>query len=300
MRILVTGASGFVGRWTVAALVARGAEVIAVSRQPRAAPGAATMACDLLDAAAAARRLLSETRPDIVLHLAWTVEHGKFWTAPENLDWVGATLALMRAAQSNGVRRFVGVGTCFEYDWPRAGDCDERTTPIAPTTLYAAAKDAVRRVGAEWDALEFAWARLFYLFGPEENENRLVASIASRLALGQPAPLSSGTAVRDFMDVRDAGAALAAIALSDAMGPVNVASGHGATIREIAEKLGRLAGRPDLIQVGRLPDRPGDPPRIVGATGRLRADIGFSPARDLDHGLRDTYDFWQSRLQSAT
>jgi nucleoside-diphosphate-sugar epimerase len=298
MRVLVTGASGFVGRWAVAALVGRGTETIAVSRRPAAAPGVKSIACDLLDASAA-RKLLAEARPDIVLHLAWTVEHGKFWTAPENLDWVGATLTLMRAAADAGVGRFVGVGTCFEYAWPSSGDCEEMATPLAPTTLYAVAKDAVRRVGAEWGGLPFAWARLFYLYGPEEHEGRLVASIAARLARGEPAPMSQGLAERDFMHVRDAGEALAAVALSGVTGPVNIATGEGPTIREIGETLARIAGRPELLRVGALPDRPGDPARIVGSAARLREEAGFSPKFGLLDGLADVYAWHASRVHSA-
>lgn len=297
MRILVTGASGFVGRWAVAELVTRGVETIAVSRRPAFAEGARTIACDLLDPAAM-RRALAEARPDVILHLAWTVEHGKFWNAPDNLNWVAATLHLMRAAREVGVRRFVGVGTCFEYDWPAESDCDERTTPIIPTTLYAVAKDAVRRIGSEWGELAFAWARLFYLYGPEENENRFVASVASRLARREPALLSRGLAVRDFMHVRDGGAALATAALSEMTGPINIASGRGAAIRDIAEILARLAGRPDLLRIGGVPDRPGDPPRIVGTARRLREETGFSPRYGLEAGLSDVYAWWASRVKS--
>lgn len=297
MRVLVTGASGFVGRWAVDALVARGAEVLAVSRQPRPVARAETIACDLLDPAAA-RKLLAETRPDAILHLAWTVEHGKFWTTPENLDWAAATLGLMRAAQDAVVSRFVGTGTCFEYDWPENADCDETETPARPTTLYAVAKDSVRRIGMEWGGLPFAWARLFYLYGPDEHPDRLVASIARRLARCERAPMSQGLAIRDFMHVADAGAALAAVALSDLTGPVNIATGEAASIRDIAGTLARAARRPDLLGVGDLPDRAGDPPRIVGAVRRLRDEVGFAPRFSLAEGLADVYAWHASRVET--
>ncbi len=285
------------GRWAVAALVERGVETIAVSRRPQSVEGARTIACDLLDPTAA-RRLLADTRPDVVLHLAWTVEHGKFWTAPENLDWVAASLGLIRAAADCGIGRFVGVGTCFEYDWPAAGDCDEATTPVRPTTLYAVAKDAFRRTATEWGALPFVWGRLFHLYGPGEHGDRLVASLARRLARRERAPMSQGLATRDFMHVRDAGAALAALALSDATGAVNVASGEAATIRAIGEALARAAGRPDLLGVGDLPDRPGDPPRIVAAVDRLHTEIGFRPRFSLQEGLADVYAWHATRVET--
>lgn len=244
-------------------------------------------------------RLVDTVRPDAILHLAWNVEHGKFWTARDNLDWVAASLKLARAALDRGVRRFVGVGTCFEYRWPDDGNCDELTGEIAPTTLYAVAKDATRRVLAELNDMSFAWGRLFHLYGPFEHEQRLVASLASRLARGEKAPMSQGLATRDFLDARDAGAALAALALTDVRGAVNIASGEGVSIASIAGRLGAISGRPDLIERGALPDRPGDPPRIVASTRRLREEVGFAPARTLDDGLAQTYAWWRERAEAS-
>jgi nucleoside-diphosphate-sugar epimerase len=225
------------------------------------------------------------------------VEHGKFWTALDNLDWVAATINLARAALDRGVGRFVGAGTCYEYDWPPDANCSEEATPVRPTTLYAVAKDAVRRMLEEANAFSFAWARLFYLYGPFENERRLVASLASKLARNEPAPMSRGLAVRDFLDVRDAGAALAALALSDVRGAVNIASGIGVSVASIAERLGKISGKPHLISFGALPDRIEEPPRIVGEAGRLGDEVGFKPARSLEQGLSETYSWWRVQME---
>jgi nucleoside-diphosphate-sugar epimerase len=134
------------------------------------------------------------------------------------------------------------------------------------------------------------------MYGPEENEGRLVASVASRLARGEPAPLSQGRAVRDFLHVRDVGAALAAVTLSEMTGPINIASGTGVGIREIATTLGRIAGRPDLLRIGELPDRAGEPARIVGTVRRLHEETGFSPIFGLEEGLAEVYDWWTARV----
>jgi nucleoside-diphosphate-sugar epimerase len=301
LRVLVTGASGFVGRWAVTGLLRRGAEVFAMSRRPLVTPGANAAAGDLLDAAAT-RRIVTATRPDTILHCAWMVEPGKFWGAAENLDWVAASMHLARAAAEAGAARFVGVGTCFEYAWPDAGVCDELTTAVTPTNLYAIAKDAVRRALAGWavqSQLSFAWARLFHLYGPFEHPSRLVSSIAINVARGEPAPISSGRAVRDYMDVRDAGDALAALAVSRVENAVNIASGRPATVAEIADLIGRTAGRTDLIARGSLPDRPDEPPRILAATQRLVTEVAAPPPRPLEQGLAEAYAWWQSRAENV-
>lgn len=292
--ILVIGASGFVGRWAVSELRKRGVEAMGVARRP-SGDDAAIIACDLADRASV-ESVFAKFKPKTVLHLAWTTKHGQFWSTPDNLDWIATTLQLARIAADAGVTRFVGVGTCVEYDVSHAGPCVEGETLLAPTTLYGVAKDATRRVlqkFAETD-LSFAWGRLFYLYGPHEDPRRLVASVAKRLAAGEPAPISGGLAVRDFLDVRDAGAALAALALSDVEGAVNIASGQGVSVRALAECLAVIAGKPELVQVGVLPDRD-EPPRIVASIGRLRDEVGFSPSRDLERGLAECYAWWREQ-----
>jgi nucleoside-diphosphate-sugar epimerase len=300
LRVLVTGASGFIGRWAVAGLVRRKVDIFALARRPITTAGVHTVTADLFDSAAV-QRVLTEIRPDALLHLAWTVEPNLFWNAPENTDWIDATMWLARSAVDAGASRIVGVGTCFEYAWPNDGVCDEKTTPAVPTTLYAIAKDATRRGLAGLSAgrnISFAWARLFFLYGPFEHPSRLVPSIAINLARGLQAPLSSGRQVRDFMDVRDAGDALAALTVSRVESEVNIASGRPVTLMQIADCLGQLAGRPDLIARGVLPDRPHEPPRIVAATKRLLTEVGLPAARPLEQGLGDSYAWWQAQAAS--
>src|SRR5882672_1848487 len=115
---LLTGASGFVGRPALTALMARGFRVHAVSRLiPSEIPaGVAWHKTDLLDLAQR-RSLMEKVRPSHLLHLAWYVEHGRFWTAPENDEWVAASLDLMRLFTEEGGRRIVFTGSCAEYDW---------------------------------------------------------------------------------------------------------------------------------------------------------------------------------------
>jgi nucleoside-diphosphate-sugar epimerase len=295
VSILVTGASGFVGRATLGALAERDAEVHVLSRRRPDTPADHVWHdVDLLDTRAV-RDFVNRIRPRTILHLAWYVEPGSFWTAPQNLDWIAASLQLARTAAEAGATRFVGVGTCYEYAFPAEGNCDEGSTPIEPTTLYGVSKDATRRVLEEFAAatgISFAWARLFYLYGPGEAPSRLVASVARALAAGEAARCASGRPVRDFMDVRDAGDAIAALALSGVTGAVNVATGDGYSIADAVGRLAALAGRADLLQLGALADRPGEPRRIVAEVRRLRNEVGFQPAHTLDEGLLHALQYW--------
>lgn len=299
-RVLVTGGNGFVGRSAVAALLRDGYEVHVASRGSRTAalaPQAIVHRADLLQANAAAD-LIAATAPTAVLHLAWCVTPGQFWTDPANLDWAAASLRLARAAAEGGVARFIGVGTCYEYDWPTAERCVEGVTPLRVHTLYDAAKAglaAILRAYFATTAVRFAWARLFYLYGPGEDPRRFAASLARSLVRGDRARCSRGNAVRDVLDVRDAGAALAKLVGSGVCGDVNIASGRPTRLADMAQRLALAAGRPDLLDLGAVPDQPGEPPFIVADTRILKEEVGFEPQFDLDAGLRALLDDWRQR-----
>ncbi len=296
MRVLLTGASGFVGYATSEALLSRGVEVHTVSHQhSEIAPNVVSHKLDLLKPACI-RDVVQAIQPEVIIHLAWIAEHGAFWTSSKNLDWVSTSLMLARAGFEAGARRFVGVGTCVEYDLGDNTPCRERDTPTIPVSLYGATKDATRRVIERYAldlGMEFAWARLFHLYGPREDKRRLIPSIARALAANENARCGSGRGIRDFMDVRDAGAALALLTLAGVTGPVNIATGKGVSIAEVAEILGNLSGRPHLIKLGSLPDRPNEPNFIVADVARLESELNFRPARTLAIGLQEALEYWK-------
>ena len=187
---------------------------------------------------------------DTVVHVAWYAEPGNYLQSAENLDCLGGTLALAKACVHAGVRRFVGVGTCFEYDLTRRYLSID--TPLKPTTPYAACKAAAFLALSQYLAVacvEFAWCRLFYLYGEGEDERRLVPYLRRQLARGEVAELTSGTQVRNFMNVEDAGHAIADIATGNLGRAVNVCSAKGATVRELAEQIADEYGRRDLLRL---------------------------------------------------
>ncbi|MCA3313790.1 MAG: NAD-dependent epimerase/dehydratase family protein [Roseomonas sp.] len=291
-RLLVTGASGFIGQHMPALLRAHGYEthITAHATLPETA-GITAHAVDLLHQDEA-QRLIKDLRPDIIIHTAWYVAHGRFWTAPENTDWLEASTALAAYAAEAGTRRFVGIGTCAEYATEAGDDAFPwpETRPIAPATPYGEAKASLaRRLSeiAEGRArFSFAWARLFHLFGPGENPARLVPSIMLALREGREAQCASGRPVRDFISTQNAAAAITALATSQVTGPVNIGSGAPISIAAMARLIAHISGRPYLLRLGALPDRPNEPPYMVAHTGRLRREVGFTAPVSLASELR--------------
>lgn len=289
IRVLVTGATGLVGRRVCEALTIRKMDVHAASKTGLSVPGTVPHAADVTDDHAR-RELLQAVRPEIVVHAAWVTEHDAYWRSPLNLAWTSSTVSLAADALACGVRRLVGIGTCAEYEWGSDAPLSETASPLVPSTLYGACKDATRRVleayGRE-TGLSIAWARLGMLYGPGENPARFVASLASAFAAGLPARMSTGRVTRDYMHVRDVGAAVAALAASNVEGPVNIGAGRPTRLVEMGHLMARLSGRPDLLEVGALPDRQGEPRSIILDLTRLTNEVGFKPTVELEQGFQE-------------
>lgn len=272
--ILLTGAAGFVGRHVLRALGERGCRVRAVVRegqQQRIADDA------VIESVVASPDIFAESSVwwetachgvDIAIHAAWYAEPGKYLHSPRNSECLAGTLRLAEGAARARLRRFVGIGTCFEYDLSQGRLSID--TPLRPSTPYAQAKvEAFSRLTTllRRHGIAFAWCRLFYLYGEGEDPRRLVPYLRAKLQAGEPAELSSGAQVRDFLDVREAARMIVDAALGTVEGPVNICSGQPVTVREIAERVADEFGRRDLLRFGARPDHPVDPPCVIGVRG---------------------------------
>jgi nucleoside-diphosphate-sugar epimerase len=295
---LVTGASGFIGAPALRHLLAAGHDVHALSTRPQAPIDRVTWHLGDLFEAGTAEVLVASVKPERLLHLAWYAEPGRFWDSPENVRWVEATLRLLRAFAGAGGRRAVLAGTCAEYDWSVGGLCSEEETPLRPTTLYGVSKDATRRVAtafAELAGIELAWGRIFFLYGPGEPSPRLLPTVTRALLAGEPAKVTAGTQVRDFMHVDDVARAFVAVLDSELEGAVNIATGAGVELRELVSLAGAATGRPELIEFGAIPQRLGEPEALIADVRRLRDTVGFRPRHGLADGVRETVEWWRTQ-----
>ena len=301
-RVLVTGASGFIGSHCLPALLARGFEVHAVSRRSQAESGDVVWhQADLLKASDR-ERVLAESMPSDLLHGAWEVTAaGAYRDRRTNHDWLSASAALFESAIQSGVGRVLALGTCWEYD-VGYGWCREFQTPLRPSLPYSEAKEALGRyiLAAELEGVTTAWGRIFFSFGPGDRTRRLVPSAVQALLAGEPFECSQGSQIRDFVYVEDLADAIAALLASAVNGPVNLASGVPRTLRSIVEMIASELGRTDLVRFGRVTATGLDAePMLAGDVRRLTDEVGWRPSTGFEEGIRRTIAWWQNQPVSS-
>jgi nucleoside-diphosphate-sugar epimerase len=293
MKVLVTGANGFIGSGVVRTLVEARHEVVALDR-PTAPADRLTAVADRiervavdLDEPSAIRALVEAVRPEALIHLAWYANPVDYLVSHANLASLSATAGLVQAALAAGCHKLVLAGTCVEYrPLDRALREDD---PVEPRTLYGACKHAawlVTTALASSAGVELAWARVFHLHGPGEDPRRLIQWVASELRAGRPVELTDGSQVRDHLHVTDVAAGLVALLSAGASGVYNVCSGEPVTLKEVLETVGEIVGRPELLRFGARPHRPDEMMFLCGNSRRLRS-LGWKPRFGLKDGLAD-------------
>lgn len=297
-RVLVTGASGFIGRFAVPILSGGGYEVHALYYpepiELEENPTVSWHHCDLMDEKAV-QGLMRDVKPTHLLHFAWYTEHGEYWNSVENLRWVKASVDLVKKFADEGGRRVVTAGTCAEYDWDY-GYLSERVTPLRPETLYGRCKDALNRIiagFADVTGTSAAWGRIFFPYGPHEGRKRLVPDVIISLLEDRRARSTHGNQVRDYIYIEDAAAAFVDLLSSDVEGPVNIATGEPVSLKTIIFTIADLLGKRELVDLGALPEREGEAPFVVADTRRLRDEVGWKPRFTLESGLNNAVEWWR-------
>jgi nucleoside-diphosphate-sugar epimerase len=205
------------------------------------------------------------------------------------LDWLGASLDLIKIFAERGGKRIICLGSCSEYDWSAGGCFSEYSSPVSPSTFYGQTKDALRRAVQGYAAvknLPFLWGRLFWPYGPGEAPERLLTSLARLMMAGQKAGCRAGNLKRDYIYIDDAAEALAAAICSNMEGILNIASGESVPLGYLAETLAEMLGLRHRLSIGSVPVSPGNPEEIKGDIRRLREELNWQPRFTIEAGLK--------------
>lgn len=315
MRVLVTGAGGFVGPYLVRALAAHGHEVHGLVRPADvtrlAALPMATHTGDLLDAPALGA-LVGRIVPEAICHLAALslvpeAERDPAAAYRVNVDGTLAVLGALRDRAPKARLLFVGSGDSYGAVLSDELPIDE-DVPLRPLSVYGASKAAADLTAAQWGrayGLDVVRARPFNHTGPGQRPTFVSPALAKQIAAieagRQPPALRIGNLdpVRDLSDVRDVAAGYAALLERGMSGHVyNLCSGIGRSIREVVEVFRALARVPiEVVQDPALV-RPVEVPRVVGSAERATADTAWRPTIPFEQTANDLLEWWRSYLVS--
>jgi len=281
MKVLITGASGFIGRHLLKCLQSSNIDVVLAGRNnPAGYPGDFIKA-DLLETTDF-NNLIFKANATHLIHLAWYAEHGSYWSSSLNLRWVETTIKLVQAFCSAGGKHIVAAGTCAEYDWSY-GYCIEEKTPLIPATLYGTSKDATRRLLMAICAnhkVTCSWGRIFMPYGPGEDVRRLIPALNNVFTLKQP-PFAVGSySFRDLLHVEDVAAAFVKLLTSGAHGEFNICSGTPTQISEVIKLLANARNQDPKIVLDHSISRTGEPLVLVGDNKKL-AMLGWIAKHEL-------------------
>jgi nucleoside-diphosphate-sugar epimerase len=287
-KILVTGASGFLGQHCVNRLLGNCPSLhIAVRNKSDSVRSGIVEHCADLRVPAEAERLISQVRPTHLLHCAWATTPGSYRHAPENIDWLYAGVALVRAFGEHGGKRFVGVGSSAEYD-PSDGPCSEDATLIRPASLYGQSKAALWAATiacAHRYGFSAAWGRVFLPYGPGDAPLRLIPSMLAALTASKPIEVTDGGQVRDFIFAPDAAELLVELLGAEASGAYNIATGRGVAVRDVIELIAARFNAHHLVRFGAVARRPDEYSSLVADMKKVERTFSWRPSMSVESGI---------------
>jgi dTDP-6-deoxy-L-talose 4-dehydrogenase (NAD+) len=289
MNILVTGANGFIGSTFCRLALSHGHQIAGLIRPGNPLPAinspGKTVTWLKGTLAEPPWKEIEKFKPEACLHLAWIATPGVYLESPENKNYFEWSRNFIGRVRELGAQQIVSAGTCIEYRISNE-KLSEDKTPIEPTTTYARWKDALR-MALEEDSkkndFRFAWTRVFYPYGVGEHPARLCSSIIQKLGRGETIELKTPNSTKDYIYIEDLASAFLTVLEKQFEGTINLGTGIGITVKEIAQTLGQMVNRPELIKEI-------DPPQVdplgyvVADVSKLRG-LGWKPDHDLRRGL---------------
>ncbi len=202
-----------------------------------------------------------------VIHAAWYVEHGEYLTSYKNFECLKGTLIMLEAMKELKINFFVGLGTCYEYDFRYTDKPLKTTTPLKAKSPYTLAKISLLnslKILEKTTNFKFAWCRLFYLYGEGEDKRRLIPYIHAMIKESKKIKIKNGELIRDYIDANKAAKLITQIALKQIPGEFNICSGEGKLIKDIAMEISKRYNKKNLIEIINLEKDNNIPKKIIG------------------------------------
>ncbi|MEE9369554.1 MAG: NAD(P)-dependent oxidoreductase [Pontiella sp.] len=297
-KILITGAHGFMGSACLRVLAQCEDEIHAVGTRPPDSLVDSRVQwheIDMLDKDQVCD-LINITRPEKLIHLAWGMTRksggGFDYESESHLSWIDVGRHLAETFEQAGGRRIVMAGTCIEYELD-GRICRENSTRLKPDNIYGRSKyELQQQLHAFCDKTElsYAWGRVFDIYGPNENPNRLIPHVIRSILAGNRVKTTHGNQLRDYLYVDDVASALVALLNSSLDGPVNICLGEPARLKDLVIYIAKALNGENLLDIGAIPASAHEIDCLVGDNAKLVKGAGWKPCYSLEEGLDRTIE----------
>ena len=289
LKILVTGATGFIGSAFCRLALSHGHEIGGMMLPSETPPAHVPVSDKMIwlkgTLAEPPWPGIEKLLPEVCVHFAWIATPGVYLESPENENYLQWSLGLVSRLRELGTNHIVGVGTCIEYKITDAVLSEDRT-PVDPTTLYSRCKNTLREsleAEARKDGSRLCWGRVFYPYGVGEHPARLCSSLIQKFRRGEKLLLKTPQSTKDYIHIEDLAAAILLTVEKKFTGTINWGTGVGVSVREIADTVADLLGRPGLVDEVSPAEK--DPLGFVVADATRLRGLGWKPAYTLREGL---------------
>jgi UDP-glucuronate decarboxylase len=288
VKILLTGATGFIGSAFLRRALSDGHSVAALVRAEsldRLSLENKNLKAIRGTVASPAWDEITAFQPDTCVHCAWTTAPRVAYDSPEHLRFFEQSQLFFDRLIDLGIRQVIGLGTCIEYVIGNAPLVEEQT-PIGPVGPYAESKNMMRIWLEEASArrgFQLCWPRIFYAYGVGEDPTRLCTSLIQRFRRNEPLVLKTPRSTKDYIYIEDVASAMLLLLEKKFQGVVNLGTGAGVTIFDLAQTVAALLGKRGLVQAEAIEGT--DPLGFVVADSTRLRSLGWQPQFDLERGL---------------
>lgn len=289
-KIIITGANGFIGRHCIDVLKKRDFEIHALSSNEKEnAESIFWHTVNLLNEEEV-NDIFEKIKPEYLLHLAWKID--KNYNDNFHFDWINVGVNMLKVFHKHGGKRFVGAGTCFEYDWS-AGICHETQQPSNSKFNYGFAKYTLNTILHKYcrsNNISYAWGRIFFAYGPGGNTTSLIPYVTKNLTEGKEVEITGGEQIRDYIFVEDIANAFVNLVDSEIQGAVNISSGLPTKVKEIVKIIADYFNKKNLVKFKSNNKLNFSDSFLLGDNTRLTQELKFTPEIGIREGVHRTIE----------
>lgn len=288
-KVLVTGATGLIGKELAEPLKKAGFDVFSITiDENNPNNGIHWIKGNLFDENCI-KSVMEQIKPEYLLNLAWCTT-GDYLKSDINYKFLDAGINLLKYFKDNGGKRVVFAGTCLEYKF-KDSPLKETDTLDTEKTIYTSCKNKLHETAEHFckkNNISFGYGRIFYVYGRNEDKTRLTGMIIDKLSKNEEVIIRSASLYKDYMYSKDIAGAFVALLNSNVEGPVNICTGKAISIKDFALEIGKQMGKENLIKFKN--EISNQPPLIIGDNTKLMKIVGYNYRYDLKRGIREILD----------